>query len=131
MKKIKEALRLYAPIFIIIAIGIGWLLVSVKGDFYFITTYLLYIAIIMAGFGIVKYDKHKLADLELRDLEKEIRFLFVFLMFLLLGTVLLWVTHKLELAYCVALLLLVGVGSLDLILKYQEVIRKRKIKNNP
>ncbi|MBK2402134.1 MULTISPECIES: hypothetical protein [Erysipelothrix] len=126
MKKIKESLSLYAPIYIIIAIGLGWLVFSRTGNFFFITTYLLDIAIIMSGVGVYKYNRESLSHFETPVLSKEVRFLGVFLLCLFGISIFLFLTHRLELAYLITVSLLVAVGTLDFTLKYKELRNRTK-----
>ncbi|MDE8281250.1 hypothetical protein PT178_07490 [Erysipelothrix rhusiopathiae] len=126
MKRIKDHLSLFTPIYVIIMIGLGWLICSSTGDFFFITTYLLYIAIIMAGMGVIKYDRHHIPDMETDILRKEVYFWGAFLLCLLGVSVVSLFAHIIEPAYVLVLLLLFGVGCIDFRFKYKE-LKKRTI----
>lgn len=72
MKNIKETLRLMSPFIVVLLILIGWLATSGAEDYYLSTFYLLYVAIIIGGFSIVKYRHNDIDTTDISAFKKEL-----------------------------------------------------------
>lgn len=69
--KIKNNVILYAPVYLICLLLFGWLLVSLFENYYIISLYPIYVAVVLTGLGMVKYQEREIHQTPLYALQLE------------------------------------------------------------
>ena len=73
IEKIKENLMLYAPIYLICTLLGGWIVVAFQKNYFLTTLYPLYIAVVITGLGVVKYQEKEINQAPRYALELELK----------------------------------------------------------
>lgn len=120
----KQHIRLYYPIYLIVLALMGWIAVSLKEVYLLTMLYPLYLVFPVFSAVLIKYRPEELKTLDVDVLEKECNF-FIFILFILLG--LLVVMHWLHYAFKLLIVMSMAVVALNLVVVYMSY-KKREVK---
>lgn len=73
ISKIKENIILYAPVYLICILLLGWLFVSLFENYFLITLYPIYVSVLLTGLGMVKYQERELKQTPRYALDLELK----------------------------------------------------------
>lgn len=132
-EKIKDNLILYAPVYLVCLLLLGWIGVSLFENYYLISLYPIYIAVVLTGLGMIKYQEREIHQTPLYALELEAK-LFPRFIVLAIVTISVLLVSKLiawELLIIPILIILVTLIRLSIVKKsLKERNELQKIKPN-
>ncbi|AMC94439.1 hypothetical protein AOC36_10785 [Erysipelothrix larvae] len=130
MKKIIETLEYLSPIILICMIFLGFFVASSSGDLLLTQYYLLYVAIVLTGFGIIKYSHRDLAMTEARFIHLDLKVKSIMFICLTILTLILTLFSLLHISYLIIFYLVIVVFLVELITLYKGYMKAKEREHN-